>query len=522
MNSNPKSKIANPKSADSAECFGRGRQSDSVIRFPILDFGFSISGLRARLLSFTLCALLIVFCERAEAQQPARIARIGFLAAGSSSSEAPRINAFRAGLAQLGYIEGQNVTIEYRYSEGRRDQLPILAADLVRLKVDVIVAAGTPITYAKKATSTLPIVMAVSTDPVASGYVDTLARPGRNITGLSSMARELSSKRLELFKEAVPKLRRLAVIKSSSSEPAFSETMQTVAQSLSLRMQQFDIHKPEDLENVFVSLTSDRPDGLFTVASTFLTASRKQIVEFAAKNKVAGMYHNEDFIAAGGLATSTIPIVVGAAGDLVAANLVASLARPGGNVTGSTRMSTELGGKRIELIKDTVPKLSRIAVISSTATSLLDRSEFKEMESVAPQLGVKLQRVEVKDPKDFQSGYAAIVREHANAVIILHGSFTLFHRKPLVELAIKNRLPSMCEEPRWSNAGCLMSYGPDVPHLHRRSAIFVDKILKGAKPADLPVEQPTKFEFVINLKTTKQIGLTIPQSVLYRADKVIK
>jgi putative ABC transport system substrate-binding protein len=306
------------------------------------------------------------------AQQPKRIPRIGILDSGTRTSNPVNDNAFLEGLRELGYVEGQNVILEYRYADGDISRLVSLASELVQLKVDVIRTGGTQTTVA---------------------------------------ARQ---------------------------------------------------------------------------------------------------------------ATSTIPIVVGAAGDLVAAKLVRSLARPGGNVTGSTRMSTDLGGKRIELTKDTVSKVSRIAVVSSTATSLLDRDEFKAMESVAPQLGVKLQLVEVKDPKDFQAGYAAMVREHANAVIILHGSFTLFHRKPLVELAIKNRLPSMCEEPRWSNVGCLMSYGPDVPHLHRRAAVFVDKILKGAKPADLPVEQPTKFEFVINLNTAQKIGLSVPQTVLARVNRVIR
>ena len=219
-------------------------------------------------------------------------------------------------------------------------------------------------------------------------------------------------------------------------------------------------------------------------------------------------------------ATRTIPIVVGAASDLVGTGLVASLARPGGNITGSTRISPELSGKRLELLKETVSKVSRVAVILSAVTT--DQDAFNEMEAAARQLGVKLQAANVRDPNEFQSAYAAMVREHADGVIILRGSFTSFHRRQLVELAVKNRLPSMCEESVWTNLGCLMSYGPDLRHLWRRAAIYVDKILKGAKPADLPVEQPTKFELAINLKTAKQIGLTIPPNVLARADRVIR
>jgi putative ABC transport system substrate-binding protein len=237
-----------------------------------------------------------------------------------------------------------------------------------------------------------------------------------------------------------------------------------------------------------------------------------------------------DLIVTGGMrsttaakqATTSIPIVAAAAADLVAARLVTSLAQPGGNVTGSTRMTKDLSGKRIELLKEIMPKLSRVAVILSSATSRLDPSELKETELAATQLGVKVQPVDVADPKEFQNGYAAMVREHAGAVIILQGSFMSFHRQQLVGLANKNRLPSMCEAVLFVNAGCLLSYGPDIPHLWSRAAIFVDKILKGAKPADLPVEQPSKFEFVVNLKTAKEIRLTIPPNVLARADKVIR
>ncbi len=218
-------------------------------------------------------------------------------------------------------------------------------------------------------------------------------------------------------------------------------------------------------------------------------------------------------------ATSTIPIVVGGAGDLVRAGLVASLARPGGNLTGSTRMATELGGKRIELLKEAVSKVSRVGVIWSTRQ---DRDELKETETAARQLGVKILPVKVRDPNQIQSAYAAMVKERADALIILHSGFAYSHRRQLLELAANNRLPSMCEESRWTKAGCLISYGPDVPYLYRRAAVYVDKILKGAKPGDLPVEQPTKFELIINLKTAKKLGLTIPVQFLAVANKVIK
>ncbi len=224
-------------------------------------------------------------------------------------------------------------------------------------------------------------------------------------------------------------------------------------------------------------------------------------------------------VAAAKQATSTIPIIAGGAGDLVGTGLVTSLARPGGNLTGSTRMATELGGKRIELLKEAVSKVSRVAVIWSTRQ---DRDELREMESSARQLGVKIQPLKVRDPNEFQSVYAAMAKERADALIILHSRFALDHRRQLLELAAKNQLPSMCEQARWTKAGCLMSYGPDLAYLYRRAATYADKILKGTKPVDLPVERPTKFYLVINLKTAKKLGLTFPPQLLVRANRVIK
>ena len=218
-------------------------------------------------------------------------------------------------------------------------------------------------------------------------------------------------------------------------------------------------------------------------------------------------------------ATSTIPIIVAGAGDLVGVGLVSSLARPGGNVTGSTRMSTELSGKRIELLKESISPLSRVAVLVATRQ---DQEELKEMDGPARQLHVKIHAANIQGLREFQAVFSSMAKERAEALIIVHSGFTFGNRGKLLALANKHRLPSMCEQYAWTDAGCLVSYGPDVPHLARRAAYFVDKVLKGAKPAELPIEQPTKFEFVINLKTAKQIGLTIPPNVLARADKVIR
>jgi putative tryptophan/tyrosine transport system substrate-binding protein len=326
---------------------------------------------RAGVPSILVVVVLLALGVIAEAQQPRKAPRIGFLSTASASSIADNLEAFRQGLRESGYIEGKNIIIEYRWGEGKLDRLPELAAELVSLGVDIIVTGGTP--------------------PV-----------------------------------------------------------------------------------------------------------------LAAKK-----------------ATNTIPIVAANADNLVELGVVASLARPGGNVTGSTRVDADFSAKRLELLKESFPKLSRVAVLSHGALGG-DQEELQETQAAARTLGVQIQSLTVQEPSRFLDTYAEMIKRRADALIFFTSAFTTFHRRQLVELAIKNRLPTMCGGAAWSNDGCLISYGPNLTELYRRAAVFVDKILKGTKPADIPVEQPTKFEFVINLKTAKQLGVTIPQSLLYRADKVIK
>jgi putative tryptophan/tyrosine transport system substrate-binding protein len=238
---------------------------------------------------------------------------------------------------------------------------------------------------------------------------------------------------------------------------------------------------------------------------------------------------NVDIIVTGGTApvlaakkaTNTIPIVAANADNLVELGVVASLARPGGNVTGSTRVDADFSAKRLELLKESFPKLSRVAVLSHGALGA-DQEELQETQAAARTLGVQIQSLTVQEPSRFLDTYAQMIKRRADALIIFTSAFTGFHRTELVELAIKNRLPTMCGTAAWSNAGCLMSYGPNPTELYPRAAVFVDKILKGTKPADIPVEQPTKFELAINLRTAKAFGLTIPPVVLMRAETVIK
>jgi putative tryptophan/tyrosine transport system substrate-binding protein len=318
-----------------------------------------------------LTGFLLASIHFAEAQQPNKVPRIGFLANATPSADAVRYDAFRQGLRELGYVGGKNIVVEYRSSEGKSDRLPSLVAELLRFNVDVIVTTGPTVTRAaKQATVTIPIVFAQESDPVGSGFVSSLARPGGNITGLSTLGPELRKKRLELLKEIVPKLSHVAV-----------------------------------------------------------------------------------------LGTST--------------------------VSGHARF-------------------------------------LKETEPAAAALGVKLQFLDVLDPKDIETAFRAASKGHVDGLLVLSGPILNSHRTQVLDLAMQSRLPAIYNFPEFVEAGGLMTYGVSTSDLFRRSATYVDKILKGRKPADLPVEQPTKFELVINLKTAKQIGLTIPPSVLARADRVIK
>jgi ABC-type uncharacterized transport system substrate-binding protein len=327
--------------------------------------------MRQKIIGFALSTLLLALCGSAEAQQT-KVPRIGYLLSGSPSTTTPEFReAFIQGLRDLGYVEGTNIAIEYRWAQGKLDRLPELAAELVRLKVDIILAPNSGIARAaKKATSTIPIVMA-------------------NGGGLDGLA--------------------------------------------------------------------------------------------------------------------------------------ASLARPGGNVTGLINISSELSGKRLELLKEILPRLDRVAVLVSGLESA-QSAQLKEIQAVAPSLQLLLQILEVRVGDDFERTFAAATKWRAGGLTLVSGSSGLLlrNRKQIAELAVKNRLPAIYPQISYINVGGLMSYSTNEIDMYRRAATYVDKILKGRKPADLPVEQPMKFELVINLKTAKQINLTIPPNVLARADRVIK
>jgi putative ABC transport system substrate-binding protein len=324
------------------------------------------------LVTLTVALVLLAAPLAAEAQRAVKPSRVGYLGFGSASADAPFREAFRQGLREHGWIEGQNVVIESRWAEGKLDRLPALAAELVRLKVDVIFAPATASTVAaQNATRTIPIVMAMVGDPVGRGTITSLARPGGNVTGLS------------------------------------------------------------------------------------------------------------------------------------------------------INVGVETVGKQLELLKEVVPKISRVAVLGNP-----DEPQYgpmvREAEIVGRALDVRLQVLEARGPNEFDRAFAAMVRQRAEALWVLSGAVYFLHQRQLADLAAKSRLPTTYGYREYVDAGGLLAYGPNIREFWRRAAVYVDKVLQGAKPADLPVEQPTKFELVINLKTAKTLGLTIPQSVLLRADEVIQ
>jgi len=328
---------------------------------------------KAGFLSILIAVTLLAVGVTAEAQQPKKVARIGYLSALDPATETTRAETIRLALREHGYIEGQNIAIEYRYTLGKVDRAPELVAELLRLKIDVMVVAGGDawIQAAKNATNTIPIVMVgAGIDPVQAGLVESLGRPGGNVTGITLLSRELGGKRLELLKEALPKVARIAILYDPAilSNVTELKELQNAARALELTLRPWEVRATDGFEKVFATLNKERPDGLYVLSGPLMNANQKRIADLALKSRLPSVYGNIEFVEAGGL----------------------------------------------------------------------------------------------------------------------------------------------------------MSYGADRAASYRRVAYYVDKILKGAKPADLPVEQPTKFEFIVNLKTAKQIGLTIPPNVLARADKLIK
>ena len=325
-----------------------------------------------QILAITLGVSVLVFVHCAQAQQAKKIWRIGFLSPQTRTTSPHFVEALLRGLRELGYLENQNIAIEYRWADGNFERLPELAVELVRLKVDVIVSVVTQASLAaKQATSTIPIVMIAVSDPVEAGIIDSLARPGANITGTSIMQGEIT-------------------------------------------------------------------------------------------------------------------------------------------------------GKQLGLLKESFPKISRIAALSNSANPVFHKQQLREVEATAKALGVTIQKLDARDATEMTRAFGAIAKERTKALHILSNPMFNIHRKQLAELVRKHRLASVSGPKEYCEDGLLMCYAASFPESYHRAATYIDKILKGVKPSDIPVERPTKFEFVINLDAAKKIGVTVPQSVLFRADRVIK
>ena len=630
-------------------------------------------------ISVVLMVTLLALTEDvASPQQPQKVHRIGWIAL--DGSRPPR--DFMTGLRERGYIDGQSFIIEYRSAQGSEKRLSEIAAELVRLKPDVIVANGNSATdAARKATTTIPIVFKHG-DPIWDGVAGSLAQPGKNLTGLSEIAFELAGKRLELLRDAFPRISHVAVLlhADATHRRQFAD-MQKVAQALGVQIQALEYRDLIlDLDTVFQRAINQRANAFLTLPNPNVFRYRTPVLEFAAKNRLPAIYPDSAFANAGGLMSygvdyralnlraayyvdrilkgakpSDLPVeqptkfelvinlatahqtgltipakvltwadrVIGdggqiseksvatnsatklpqskiprvgvlaagkegasfalealrqglhelgyvegrnfvlefrstagddehrlpvAAAELLRSNvdvivagsalatraiqqltrttpivttemnnplrLVDSLHRPGGNVTGLSYMGPELNGKQLELLKETVPGLTRVAILTTNA-------EASGVQAIARSLGLKLQILNVTKPDEIENAFASMVRGKIEALSVLTQT-NLANRITIVDLAARSRLPAIYPRREYVEAGGLMSYGPDHAELNRRAAFYVDRILKGAKPADLPVEQLTKGELVFNLKTAKELSLTIPPKVLMWADRVLE
>jgi len=428
----------------------------------------------------------------ARAQQVAKLPTIGFLGGATPSLWSAWVSAFLQRLRELGWVEGRNVAIEYRWAEGRNERYTEIATEFVRLKVDLIVTAGASVVAAKQATSVIPIVFAVAADPLGTGLVASLARPGGNTTGLSNQAADLAAKRLELLREVVPGLRRLAIMANVEYPAVVLEMREVETAAGTLGLDENDADRARTYAQELIALAPD----IFLAEGTF---------------SVTALQHF----------TRTLPIVFASVGDPVGAGFVDSLSRPGGNATGFMTFEYGFSGKWLELLKQIAPQVTRAAVIRDPAF-VVAIAQFGAIQAVAPVLGVEVTPVSVGDIGVIEHAVEAFARRANGGLIMAGGASSAVTRDLIITLAARHKLPAVYGYRFMVTAGGLVSYGPDNVDQFGRAAGYVDRILKGVKPADLPVQAPTKYELVVNLKTAKAIGLDVPASVLARADAVIE
>ncbi len=605
--------------------------------------------------------------------------------------------AFQRGLRELGYVEGQNIVVEYRFADGKFERLSDLASELVRLKVDVIVPRGrAAILAAKAATTTVPIVFGTN-DPVGSGLVASLARPGGNLTGISIFVPELIPKRLQLLKEALKTVSRIGVLENPADPNTalfHSREFEETARILGVQLIVVAARGTDDVADAFSAMVQARAEAAMVLGGALFFDQRRRIVDMALNHRLPLATEAKEYTAAGGLmsygvsipevnrqtttyvdkisqgrqscrsarraadevraggqfenrqgtgahdsasdpgacrrgdrmsrrkflaslvsasmawpiavcaqqpakvyrigiltlgvgpstriaaafrqglrehgyvegqnialeyrfaegrtdrlpamaaelvrmnidiivtestaaavvakqATQTIPIVMAIAADAVGAGLVAGLARPGGNITGFSMVIEGVMGKRLQLLKEVAPKTSLVGVIWNPSNPSHER-QLGEIEAAARSLGLQLQPVEARNPADLDAAFKAVISARASAVLTFGDGMMFKERTRIVEFARSNRLPGLFADREFAEAGGLMVYGPNLASHFRRAAVYVDKILKGAKPRDLPIEQPTKFELIINMKAARALGITVPESILIYADEVIE
>jgi putative tryptophan/tyrosine transport system substrate-binding protein len=641
-------------------------------------------------------------CGRLSGQAQPRAAsavRVGWLTLPAAAAVGTvNRDAFRQGMAELGYVEGVDYILEVRNADGEASRLPDLAAELVSLPLDILIAGSPTIVAARNATSTIPIIMLFAGDPVAAGVVASLPRPGGNVTGLTTLQADLAGKRLELLKECLPAIRRVAFFQDVSEiggTGAVVERAAPAAQALGVELVRLRPNGPAEYEDAIQAAVTEGAEALSVSAGAF--GNRTLIVALAARHKLPTMYWATEFVRIGGLmayttnlpaqyrraallrgprpqrrqaggpprgassrirvshqpqdspgaglddpaarpaasdgghpmsafcrrwflqgvgmaglglvagcgwgpgqpapsarlpqigvlwpgqppgrnpafpqglrdlgyiegqnialeyrwdenqperwpdlaadlvrlkvdvivaghtqaaiaakqATTTIPIVFLAGGDPVAFGLVASLARPGGNATGLTLFTRELNGKRLEWLKEATPDISRIVILYHPDSPV----QLPSFETAARTLDVQLQALEVRGPDALDSAFQAATGGGADAVITAQAPFFSAHRARIAELALHSRLPAMSGETGFAAVGGLLNYGPSIDDTWRRAASYVDKILKGTRPDEIPVEQPMRFDFVVNVRTAQPLGLTIPPHVLLQATEIIQ